>query len=97
VLSQGNTINTGDLPPVVRQIDKYDSITQEDDNVSPSSLEQEESFSFKQIREKAEKEYLIDTLKKAEGNISKASKLAGVSRRHFYDKLQQYGIKPRKL
>ncbi len=92
VLSKGNTINTEDLPPAIRQTDKYDTGTGEINNFS----EQEEDLSFKQTREKAEKVYLIDTLKKAEGNISKASKLAGLSRRHFYDKLQQYGINPRK-
>lgn len=97
VLSQGNTINTQDLPTVIRRTDKYDSVTQESNSVSPSFSEQEGSFSFKQIREKAEKEYLIDTLKKTEGNISKASKLAGLSRRHLYDKIKQYGIEARKL
>lgn len=89
VLSKGSKISTQDLPPVVRQTEKYIS-----DEIS---LGEAENFSFKQIREKAEKEYLINTLRKAGGNISKASKLAGVSRRHFYDKLQQYGIKPKKL
>jgi len=89
VLSKGSKISTQDLPPVVRQTEKYIS-----DEIS---LGEAENFSFKQIREKAEKEYLINTLRKAGGNISKASKLAGVSRRHFYDKLQQYGINPRRL
>ncbi|MDD5455176.1 MAG: sigma-54 dependent transcriptional regulator [Candidatus Ratteibacteria bacterium] len=97
VLSKGNVIKIEDIPPVIRQADKSDSVTGKNNIIPSPSSEQKESFSFKQIREKAEKEYLIYTLKKTAGNISKASKLAGLSRRHFYDKIQQYGINPRKL
>ncbi len=94
VLSKDNVIRTEDLPPVMKQTHKNGFIPQEESTVSSSG--QEEAHSFKQVREKAEKEYLIGAMKEAEGNISKASKLAGVSRRHFYDKLKQYGIKTRK-
>jgi len=97
VLSKENTIKTEDLPPVIKQADRSDYITQENNSISLPSSGQKENFSFKQIREEAEKKYLIDILKQAQGNVSKASKLAGVSRRHFYDKLKQYGIEPRKL
>jgi DNA-binding NtrC family response regulator len=97
VLSKGNVIKIEDLPSVIRQVDSSEFITQENNSLSSSGAGQQESFSFKQIREKAEKTYLIDILKQAGGNISRASKLAGLSRRHFYDKLKQYGINQNKL
>ncbi|MBU1048345.1 MAG: sigma-54 dependent transcriptional regulator [Candidatus Omnitrophica bacterium] len=99
VLSKENIIKIEDLPPVIRRINSHDASSQEHNDISLSSSgsEQKETFSFKQIREKAEKEYLIYILRQAQGNITRASKLAGLSRRHFYDKLQQYGIEPRKL
>ncbi len=90
VLSRGNIVNLQDLPAVIRQ---ESVVTQEDGKNVSSSLE----YSFKDIKEKAERDYLLSLLKKVEGNISKASKIAGFSRRHLYDKLKQYGIDPRQL
>ena len=84
VLSEGDVLKLKDLP---------DYIVQTESKNIPFSSE----YSFKEIKEKAERDYLVALLKKVEGNISKASKIAGFSRRHFYDKLKQYGIDTRKL
>ncbi len=92
VLSDERVIKTKDLPATMRQAGLPAYITKgTSKNISPSSVSNGE-YSFKEIREKAERDYLIDILKKAEGNISRASKVAGLSRRHFYDKIKQYGI-----
>ncbi|MCK5594675.1 sigma-54-dependent Fis family transcriptional regulator [bacterium] len=48
---------------------------------------------FHEARTVFESDFLINTLKKANGNISLASKKAGISRRHFYEKMKIYGIK----
>jgi DNA-binding NtrC family response regulator len=95
VLSRENTIKTQDLPLVIRQQDKTGPIIQEDNDIP--SPQREENLSFKRVREKAEKEYLSNILKETGGNISKAAKKAGLSRRHFYDKIKQYGINKSKL
>lgn len=48
---------------------------------------------FREARTAFEKGFLINILKKANRNISLASKKAGISRRHFYEKMKLYGIK----
>ncbi len=48
---------------------------------------------FHEARITFERDFLINILKKASGNISLASKRAGISRRHFYEKMKLYGIK----
>jgi len=48
---------------------------------------------FHEARTAFERDFLINILKKANGNISLASKKAGISRRHFYEKMKLYGIK----
>ena len=48
---------------------------------------------FRDARTAFEKNFLINILKKANRNISLASKKAGISRRHFYEKMKLYGIK----
>ena len=48
---------------------------------------------FRDARTAFEKNFLINILKKANRNISLASKKAGISRRHFYEKMKLHGIK----
>ena len=93
VLSVGKSVRLKDLPATIAQAGQPDYIIQGDVKNVPSSS----GYSFREIREKTERDYIISLLKKVKGNVSKASKIAGFSRRHFYDKLKQYGINPRKL
>ncbi len=48
---------------------------------------------FREARTAFEESFLINILKKTNRNISLASKKAGLSRRHFYEKMRLHGIK----
>jgi two-component system response regulator GlrR len=50
--------------------------------------------SLKDARSEFEKEYLLNILKLTQGNISKASDLAGKYRADFYQLLKKYDLKP---
>lgn len=90
VLSDGDMIKIKDLPDKIWK----ESIPTNNRGVSADAIfSGREKESLGDIREKAEKDYFINLLKTVGGNISKASKIAGISRRHIYDKLKKYGIK----
>ncbi len=80
VLSDTETIQVEDLPPRLRG----------------ETHKEKTSLTLIEEREKSEREYLIRILRETGGNISQASRIAGISRRHFYKKLRDYGIEPEK-
>ncbi len=80
VLSDTETIQVEDLPPRLRG----------------ETHKEKTSLTLIEEREKSEREYLIRILRETGGNISRASRIAGISRRHFYKKLRDYGIEPEK-
>lgn len=85
ILSENNIINAVCLPKRVAG------------NVKPKTHFQP-SASFKDAKrvalERFEKGYLTDCLEKSKGNISLASRNAGICITHFYSKLKQYNINP---
>jgi DNA-binding NtrC family response regulator len=50
------------------------------------------SIPFKQAKEQFKRHYLIRLLMLAKGNISEASRIAGIERRHFHRLLNQFKI-----
>ena len=48
--------------------------------------------SLQEVREAAEREYIIKKLEEARGNISRAAELLGLERSHLYKKLRALGI-----
>ncbi|HIE43646.1 MAG TPA: sigma-54-dependent Fis family transcriptional regulator [Candidatus Omnitrophica bacterium] len=88
VVCEGATIEMKDLPS---------HITGEETGEISPICDTGENYTLKEMKERVEKDYLIALLHRVNGNVSRASKLAGLSRRHFYDKLRQYSIEPRKL
>lgn len=49
---------------------------------------------FKEARSEFEKEYLLNLLQLTQGNVSKASELAGKYRADFYQLIKKYDLKP---
>lgn len=49
---------------------------------------------YRQAREQFDADYLRSVLRASDGNVSEAAKLAGMSRRNFYDKLEKLQIDP---
>jgi len=83
LLNETGTITPDELPPYLLQ-QKISSVKY--------------SLSFKELKQKViaefEKNYLINILKETNGNVSKASRLSGLSRRNFIIKLKLYNINP---
>ncbi len=48
---------------------------------------------FREARDSFEKEYLQRALASAKGNVSEASRMTGLSRRHFYEKMEKLGLR----
>ena len=48
---------------------------------------------FRDARDDFERQYLQRALSSAKGNVSEASRLTGLSRRHFYEKLEKLGLR----
>jgi transcriptional regulator with PAS, ATPase and Fis domain len=48
--------------------------------------------SYRKAINSIDKEIVLDSLRRAEGNKSKAARLLKISRSTFYDKLRKYGL-----
>lgn len=51
------------------------------------------SVEYKEAKDSFEREYLLRVINAARGNISEAARISGISRRHFYEKLERLNIK----
>lgn len=54
------------------------------------------ALTFKEAKEKFEREYILAQLKKHKGVVSRAAQDAQIPRPNFYEKLKKYGIVPKK-
>ena len=69
------------------------------DSVKESGFKQlsEESLLYKNARDAFEREYLVKLLKRVKGNITEASKIAGIARQSIYDKINKLGLRKEKV
>ena len=81
-LSEGDFIGEKNLPPCLKE-------TTEKIDTSWGS--------WAEMQRKFQESYIRETLKKAGGNVSRASRIAGISRRHFYEKMKEYHIDPEEI
>jgi len=78
-LSEGTLIGVDSLPPRLKEGRRKES------RWRGSWAEMQKKFAEKYIRE---------ILKEAGGNVSRASRMAGISRRHFYEKMKEFNVNP---
>jgi transcriptional regulator with GAF, ATPase, and Fis domain len=83
ILSGGEKILPEHLGPKLYQ----------EESLSPGEKISTFRLAKQKVVEKFEQEYIIDCLKAAKGNISKASKAAGIDVKNFHDKMSKYDIK----
>jgi len=86
-----DVITVADLPE-----DPHTSPFDDDNDDEPSVVSRPrpgERLTLREHREAAERSYIIDTLKDAEWNVSKAAVTLGVERTNLHKKIRAYGIK----
>ncbi len=49
-------------------------------------------FDYRSAKDKFEKDFITDLLKRCNGNVTAAARMAGLSRRNLYDKIERYNI-----
>ncbi|MEA3548010.1 MAG: sigma-54-dependent Fis family transcriptional regulator [Thermodesulfobacteriota bacterium] len=64
----------------------------EGEELSESTKKLSHHFSYRESFASFEKEYLKNLFTQSKGNVTSASKLAGLDRTHLYNKLNRYGI-----
>ena len=97
-----NAIDAHDWPGNVRELENVlkravimaDSsmITGADIGIAPGTGESE-VLNLRQIREEAEKTAVLRVLSRANGNLSKAAEMLGISRPTLYDLMHRFGLK----
>ncbi|MEX6723468.1 PEP-CTERM-box response regulator transcription factor [Parapedomonas caeni] len=95
-------LNSWKWPGNVRELEnrlKRAVIMSEGNRLSAADLDLDdkdadtEMLNLKQVREEADRRAIRQALARADGNITNAAKLLGISRPTFYDLLRQYSIK----
>jgi two-component system NtrC family response regulator len=69
------------------------AITPEDLGLAAPAEGAHEPFNLRQVRETAEREAVVRVLGRANGNVSKAAELLGVSRPTLYDLMERFGLR----
>jgi len=93
VLLDGSRIAAHNLPPDLGASDDLRSST------PPPILRRDVSSteSFREARERFERQYFERLLKANGGNVTEAARQSGISRRHFYEKIEKLGIQQQQL
>jgi two-component system nitrogen regulation response regulator NtrX len=94
----GDTITVADLPEDPHQSPFDDDDDDGDSEAGASEVHVErgangERQTLREFRESAERRYIVDTLKDADWNVSKAAVTLGVERTNLHKKIRAYGIK----
>lgn len=103
VLCDGDTIELEDVPQDIRRAAQYGLDLEGVSGgypiagqVSSGAAETGQAgapVEFREARDAFEKEFLQRALASAKGNVSEASRVTGLSRRHFYEKMEKLGLK----
>jgi len=85
VLTEGEIIEPEYLPPYLSQRDAAAAM-----DGSMSSFRAAKH----RVTEQFERDYIVDCLSNAQGNISRAAQIAGINFKNFHVKMSKYGIDP---
>jgi DNA-binding NtrC family response regulator len=85
-------ITVADLPEDPHLSPFDDDLDADDSAPAPRSTPGERP-TLREYRESAERQYIIDTLKDADWNVSKAAVVLGVERTNLHKKIRAYGIR----
>jgi len=86
VLVEKQSIGAEDIPADLQPL------TKELPMAPPSIREPVPSIEYKSARQQFETEYITELLRQAEGNITEAARISGMSRRNLYEKIEKLGL-----
>jgi DNA-binding NtrC family response regulator len=95
VLCEGEQIELEDIPTDIRRAAEFGTSLERGDShpLAPTSNPGDGIQDYRLARDDFEREYLARAMASAKGNISEAARATGLSRRHFYEKLEKLGIR----
>ncbi len=104
VLSEGPEIELEDIPQDIRRAVEYglDVATAQSGGYPAITADMEKNRAerapqeFRDARDNFERDFLNKALTAAKGNVSEASRTTGLSRRHFYEKMDKLGMRDEK-
>lgn len=79
----------------VAQLEGKKTKEKQDDSTLSGDSSISSDINFKQARESWEHKFFTRVIQKAQGNMTRAAEIAGISRRNLYEKLERLGIKTR--
>ena len=85
VLCDNDRIELTDVPADIRGA--------QDHPAAPAPAGDADTVDYREAKDRFEREYLLGVIAAAKGNISEAARMSGISRRHFYEKLEKLGIR----
>ena len=88
VLCEDNLIGLADVPADIRGAHDRPPA-----GAAPAAPPDADTVDYREAKDRFEREYLLGVIAAAKGNISEAARLSGISRRHFYEKLEKLGIR----
>lgn len=90
VLCEGNHIGLEDVPADVRRAEAPARRLPQDGQPGGGAVS---GVPYQKAKDMFERDYLLRAIEAAKGNISEAARVSGISRRHFYEKLDKLNIK----
>ncbi len=81
LVSEGQRLRVPDLPPAVTA--RASGTLDDDPFGSP----------LRDARGRFERLYLEEVLRRADGRVTAAAKMAGINRQHFHEKMKRYGVR----
>ena len=93
VLAETTCIDVDGLP---REITDSQPLTDSSSEIGFNKLLPTDSYSLSTARHAAERQTIIVTLKRCQGNRTKAAEMLGISRAAFYKKLNHLGVANRR-
>lgn len=93
VLCEGDRVELEDVPADIREASGPVGAL----GTAASTLSAVANIEYRDAKDAFEREYLLRVIEQAQGNISEAARISGLSRRHFYEKIEKLGIKADRL
>ncbi|GAB4323205.1 MAG: sigma-54 dependent transcriptional regulator [Candidatus Sumerlaeia bacterium] len=96
ILRESDTIGEQDLPPDIAnprvRPGAHAAANTAEPGAAPTAAADSSPLDYRSAKAAFEREYIVALLRETAGNIVMAARIAGISRRHLYEKIERYQI-----